>query len=535
MNSIISKEFLTSALTAFDKYKRDKEALSLRIRENNYWYKARYGKIINPANNETLPSTAFILSAIENKFSDALDSFPVPNILGRTPGNENISEVLSKIVPTQLELSDFKNAYKVNWRRKLKHGTGIYGIFYADNKITVKALSILNVYCDMHVNDVQQSQFLFIVNAVSNKKLINDYPQYAQLFSGNTSVETFDGTHEAEDKSEIIDCYYKKGNAVHCMKLCAKQIIASTEDEGLENGLYEHGNFPVVFDILYPEEDCPFGFGIIDVAKNPQMYIDKLDGAIIKNSILSSKIRFLIKDNGAINEDEVINCDNDIIHVAGGIDNDSIRELQISNISSSVMDHRSKKIEELKEIVGNRDFQQGATNNGVTAASAITLLQETGGKLSRSMISDSYDCYKKIVLIVIELMRQFFIEKHIFRITDSNGNTSYAGLSSEDLFYNRDMTEHRPIEFDIEVVPQRDTPFQMESNNKTIMELWNSGIFNPDNIEGGIVAVSAMKFDGKEQLLEKLKEFREKLRHIEQIKSGELIPVNDETIAMNIG
>ena len=45
MNSIISKEFLTSALTAFDKYKRDKEALSLRIRENNYWYKARYGKI----------------------------------------------------------------------------------------------------------------------------------------------------------------------------------------------------------------------------------------------------------------------------------------------------------------------------------------------------------------------------------------------------------------------------------------------------------------------------------------------------------
>ena len=39
------------------------------------------------------------------------------------------------------------------------------------------------------------------------------------------------------------------------------------------------------------------------------------------------------------------------------------------------------KIEELKETSGNRDFSQGSTASGVTAASAIAALQEAGSKL----------------------------------------------------------------------------------------------------------------------------------------------------------
>lgn len=537
MKSNITQEFLSKALNAFDKYKRDKEALNLRIRQNDYWYKARYGKIIDPANNETLPSTAFILSAIENKFSDAIDSFPVPNILGRTPNDADISKLLSKIVPAQLEISDFKTAYKINWRRKLKHGTGIYGVFYANDKIVIKSLSALNVYCDMHAGDVQQSQFLFIVNAVDNDKLKAEYPRHAHMFTGSATVEAFDGSHEADNKSEIIDCYYKKENAVHCIKLCSKQIIAATEDEGYEDGLYAHGKYPVIFDTLYPEEDCPYGFGIIDIAKNPQMYIDKLDGAIIKNSILSSKIRFMIKDNGAVNEEEILNCENDIIHVAGGIDNDSIRELQIGNISPSVMSHRTKKIDELKEVVGNRDFQQGGTNNGVTSATAITALQETGSKLSRSMISDSYDCYKKIVLMTIELMRQFYNEAHVFRVTDDDGKVTYASLTSSDLFSQPapdEWNSQTPIEFDIEVMPQKESPFKREGNNKTIVELWNCGMFKPENADSALIAMSAMMFDGKEQLMEGIRELKERTANLEKISTGELIPINDETIAMNM-
>ena len=546
----ITKEFLSKVLSAYQRYKGDKEELNTRVRENDYWYKARYGRIINPSSNETEPATGFIFSAIENKFADAVDNFPMPNILEREPGDKEISEILSKIIPVQLDLADFKKTYKANWRRKLKHGTGIYGIFYRNDEIVINSLSILNVYCDMHVNNVQDSQFLFIVNAVDNEQLKSNYPEHAEKFNGSATIEAFDGSHEIEDKTEIVDCYYKKDNKVHCLKLCSNEVISSTEDGDYPDGIYKHGLYPVVFDVMYPEEDCPFGFGVIDVAKNPQVYIDRLDGAIVKNAVLSSKVRFMIKDSGAVNEQEVLDCNSDIIHVAGSVDDDSIRELHVTGLPAYVMNHRTKKIEELKEVVGNRDFQQGGTNGGVTAASAISILQEAGNKLSRSAIDDAYDCYKDIVVILIEIMREFFDEERIYRIAGENGEVEYAKISS-DMMYKQTPADadvpdsvaellpegwsgREPIEFDVKIIPQKQNPFQREANNSTIMQLWTAGFFNPQALEMSIVALQAMHFDGKDKIIENLRQYQEKIQQTQQneminqqIQSGELVPVEE--------
>ena len=531
MESKITKEFVSKALSAFQKYKGDKESLNQRVRENDYWYKARYGRLINPATNETEPSTAFIFSAIENKFSDAIDNFPMPNILEREPGDKELSEMLSKIVPVQLDMADFKKAYKINWRRKLKHGTGIYGVFFKNGEIKISPLSLLNVYCDMHVENVQDSQFLFIVNAVDNDELKKTYPMHTEKFCGNATVEGFEGSHEIDDRTEIIDCYYKKEGKLHCIKFCSGEVIEATEDGDYPDGIYRHGLYPVVFDVLYPEEDSPFGFGVIDIAKNPQTYIDRLDGAIVKNAVLSSKIRLLIKDSGSVNEEEVLDYSNDIIHVAGSVDNDSIRELHVSGLPAYVMSHRSKKIDELKEVVGNRDFQQGSTAKGVVAASAITALQEAGNKLSRSSIDDAFDCYKQIVLMVIELMREFFEDKHIYRITGTTGHREFAEFKS-DMMYKKSAlpdswNKKDPISFDVEIVPQKQNPFQRETNNNTVIQLWQTGFFKPDVSDSALIAMEAMSFDGKEKIIESIKRRRNSY-------GDELVPV-EETVAGIVG
>lgn len=202
------------------------------------------------------------------------------------------------------------------------------------------------------------------------------------------------------------------------IKFVGTTVIDSTEDtEGYEHGLYKHGMYPVIFDVLYAEEDCPFGFGIVDVIRNPQQYIDKLDGIIIKNAILSGKQRYLVKENGNINEKEFLDYSKDIVHVTGSVDETNIKPIQANGLSNYVLEHRIEKINELKEVVGNRDFQQGGTSNGVTAATAITSLQQAGEKLSRAIIDDSYDAYKSLIIMIIELMREFYDEERIYRIT----------------------------------------------------------------------------------------------------------------------
>lgn len=303
---VIAPEFIQKAHRMYDKYKGDKAELNKRIIDNNKWYKSNYSRLLNSKTNETEPATAFIFSAIENKYADAIDNFPIPNLLEREPSDSRTAKILSKIIPVQLDMSGFKRVYKDNWRRKLKHGTAVYGVFYneQENDIDIRAIDLMNIYCDMRVRDVQDSQFLFITNTVDNDILKEMYPDFKPLFHGDASVETYSGTHQLEDRTEVIDCYYKKADgALHMMKFVGSTVIDATEDtEGYEDGLYSHGMYPVIFDVLYPEEDCPFGFGIVDTIRNPQQYIDKLDGIIIKNALLSGKQRYLVKENGNINE-----------------------------------------------------------------------------------------------------------------------------------------------------------------------------------------------------------------------------------------
>lgn len=522
----ISREFFEKAMERFSEYKEQKEGLQQRLQENNNWYKQQYAGFINRKTGDPEPSTGFIFSAIENKYADALDNYPVPNILERSGDDARTAEILSKILPVQLESSNFKDAYKKNWRRKLKHGTAAYGVFYNNRsgEICINVIDLLNLYVDMNIEDIQESQFLFITNAIDNDILKHTYPEYSDIFTGDCDVETEDGTVRIKDRTRVIDCYYKKpyetedGNlikAVHMMKIAGDTIIDSTEDsEDSDNGLYMHGMYPVVLDVLYPEDNSPFGFGIIDTIKNPQSYIDRLDALIIKNALISGKQRFIIRDNGGINEKEFADYGNDIIHSAGSVDDESIRPFQAQALPDFIMEHRSKKIEELKEIAGNRDFQQGGTSNGVTSGTAITILQESGEKLSRAMIDNSFDAYTRIVYLVIELMREFYSDEHIYRIIDENGGKRFERFSNKMLYRPVSNaigthTDAEPINFDVEIVPQKQNPYSREAANNTLLSLWQAGVFAEANANSARALLECMSFNGREKLIKYLEERKE--------------------------
>lgn len=526
----ISPEFIAKALKMYQRYSSDKAQLHQRIKENNRWYKSNYGKMINPHTNETEPATAFIFSAIENKYADAIDNYPTANFLEREPSDTQTAKMLTKIIPAELEMTGFKKVYKDNWRRKLKHGTAVYGVFCDEmnEEIDIKAIDIMNVYCDMYVTDVQQSQFLFIKTAVDNSILRDNYPKFSALFKGDANVETYSGTHQIDDRTEIIDCYYKKTDGtMHMMKFVGSTVIDATEDTpGYENGLYSHGMYPVIFDVLYPEEDSPFGFGIVDIIRNPQQYIDKLDAIIIKNAILSGKQRFLVKENGNVNEKEFTDYSRDIVHCTGNVDETNVKPLQANSLSNYVLEHRNEKINELKEVIGNRDFQQGGTTGSVTAATAITTLQQAGQKLSRTIIDDSYDVFKSLIYMVIELMREFYTENKIYRITNEVGETEFTEFNNSMLINEKPLrdsfgfvidTEYKRAEFDIDVIPQRENPFSKESNNQTMLSLWTSGFFLPQNFDVSLIVLQNMNFDGKEKIIQQIRELQRK-QQIEQLE-----------------
>lgn len=514
----IKPEFFSKMTESFMLYKENKRTLDRRIIENNRWFKSRYedSKLEIPD-----PTTPYLFNVIANKHADAMDNYPEPNILEREEADREMAEAFTKVLPRQLALCNFKRTYSRAWWYKLKNGASCYGVFFnpelskSRGDIDIRKIDLLNLFWEPGVTDIQDSKFLFVTALCDNDALKEKYPQYADRFTGDGSLDAqlyndMEGGSPNDilkDKSLVVDCYYKKrrGNicTVELIKFFDNIILDASEDRG-DAGLYEHGLYPFVLDVLYPDEDSPVGFGLVDIIKNPQMYIDRLDAIISKNAMISGKTRFMVKDNGGLNEYELTDLSKDIIHVAGSVSDENIRELQTKPLHSFIIQHRQNKIDELKEVSGNMDFQQGNTTGGVTAYSAIVALQQAGEKLSRDMVSESYDAYRQIICLCIELMRQFYDEPRRYRVSGDSGKGEYITISNKNI---KGGENKLPAEFDISVSAEKSNPYSRIAQNQTLTDLWNMGLFRRESAEESLLLLESLHLDGKEKLIEGLRKF----------------------------
>jgi peptidyl-tRNA hydrolase len=541
----IGEQQIKKAADILRKYKQGKANLETRIIDNEQWYKMRHWEQIRKTENTTNnpePASAWLFNSIANKHADAMDNFPAPSVLPREASDKDTAQQLSKILPVVLEYNDFEQTYSDTWWYKLKTGTGAYGVFWNPQlenglgDIDIKQLDILNLFWEPGIKDIQKSKNLFTVELVDNEILIQSYPELnGKLKSATVDVAKYiyDDTVDTSEKSAVIDWYYKMhneggGTVLHYCKFVNNTVLYASENDPsmAERGFYDHGEYPVVFDTMFVEEGTPCGFGYVDVMKDTQMYIDKLNQAIIKNAIMTSKPRYFIKSNGDVNEQEFADWSKDFVHVqSGNLGDDSLKPIDVPRLDSSVVQIMQLKVDELKETSGNRDFSQGGTSGGVTAASAIAALQEAGSKLSRDMIKSSYRAFSKINYLCIELIRQFYDEPRMFRITGEQGEQEFVPFSNAPIkpqeqgaAYGIEGGLRKPV-FDISVTSQKSSPFSKIAQNELAKELYGAGLFNPEMTDQALIVFDMMDFEGKDTVIQKVAQNGTMLQTIMQMQT----------------
>ena len=399
------------------------------------------------------------------------------------------------------------------------------GVFWNPQKsgglgdIEIRRLDLLNLFWEPGVQNIQDSPHLFYCELINNERIESQYPQLkGRLGRSTIDVATYiyDDSIDTSEKSMVVDWYYKvssaSGTILHYCKFCNGEVLYASEDDPAcaERGFYDHGQYPFELDPLFEVEGSPAGFGYIDVMKSAQLYIDKLNKAIMKNVLMSAKKRFFIKNEGSVNAEEFADWERDFVGTTGNLGENDIREIQTSQLDSSVVNILQLKIEELKETSGNRDFSQGGTSSGVTAASAIAALQEAGSKLSRDMIKSSYRSFVRVCNLCIELIRQFYDEPRSFRITGKQGNDMFirydnARIKAQDqgVEFGVEFGSRVPI-FDIKVRAQKSNPFSKMAQNEMAKEFFGMGFFNPQLADQALACIEMMDFEGKTALINRI-------------------------------
>lgn len=541
---VIGSEEVRQAAQVLQKYKEGKANLEQRIIGNEQWYKLlHWGQLRKEGKaggGDVEPASAWLFNSIANKHADAMDSYPKPNVLPREEGDREDAKMLSSVLPVILERNGFEQVYSDVWWYKLKSGTGVYGVFWNPRlenglgDIDIRKLDLLNLFWEPGISDIQKSRNLFSVELLDNKVLESRYPMLKGKLGGDAidvARYIYDDAVDTADKTVVVDWYYKNedesGKALlHYVKFAGDTVLFASENEPeyRERGFYDHGEYPVVFDTLFLEEGTPAGFGYIDIMRDAQGYIDRLGGAILKNNLVGAKPRFFIKDTASINEEEFADTAKDFVHVAGQLSEENLRQITVEPVSSAALNVLQMKIDELKETSGNRDFSQGSTASGVTAASAIAALQEAGSKLSRDMNKSGYRAFQKINYLCIELIRQFYDEPRSFRITGTQGAEEFALFDNRRLRPTRqegvfgvDTGYRRPV-FDIVVTSQKASPFNTIAQNELAKEMFSMGFFNPELSDQALCAVDLMDFEGKEMVRQKISRNGALLQTVQQMQ-----------------
>jgi hypothetical protein len=472
------------------------------------------------------PTSAWLFNCIANKHADAMDNFPAPNILPREEGDKGEAEMLTSIIPVILDQCDFEQTYSEVQNYKLKTGTGVYGVFWDKSKmnglgdVSIRKIDIINLFWESGIMDIQKSRNLFHVELMDNDLLVSAYPQLNGKLGQATMDITkyvYDDNVDTNNKSIVVDWYYKKSNGgktvLHYCKYVNDEVLFATENDPnfAERGWYDHGMYPFVFDALFQVEGTPTGFGYIDVGKSSQEQIDRGNQAIMENMIANAKPRHFIRNDGTVNEEEYADITKDFIHVEGSsLGQDSILPVQGKPLNDIYVKVLANKVDELKETTGNRDISTGGTTSGVTAASAIAAMQEAGSKLSRDNNKASYRAFRKMCVMIIELIRQFYDMPRCFRIMGENGAARYvqysnAGISPQfqGIEMGVDMGYRLPL-FDIEVTAQKQSPYSKMSQNELALQFFSAGFFNPQIADQALACLDMMDFDRKQFIMQKI-------------------------------
>lgn len=487
---------------------------NVTIYEGTYWGENDAEVIRN--DRKPRLATPMITSCIENIKADLMDELPEAVILPDTAGDapQITAKVLTKVVEQELDACDWEGEYVKGIQDFLQDGwcvfeaghdplmnNGLGGAFihHVMNK---------NFMVDPQTPNLQDGRACFVIDIKPWDWFKQHYPDIFPYMSGD---EGFIETDRIENTTEppivkslrLIEMWVKEFNpetkttAVHFVRVAGHQVI---EDSKLtyERGYYEHGLFPFRICTLYPQKGSALGLGICDLFKDTQRYADKLNAILLENALRARTPRLFIQE-GLVDIEDVRDFSREAIEVQGNLEA-AVKWMDTQPLPSYLLNFTQMMQESIKNEAGSNDQSRGQTAGGVTAASAITALQDMSTKRSRMEARELQRGFKECVRMMIEIMREKDIVPREVAIT-LGGQTAIMPFDSRSLFRTDGKGRKVPIEAIISIKTSRQTRFSKMAHNELVLQFVNMFQQTADPL----IMMEALEMDDKEQILDQIR------------------------------
>jgi hypothetical protein len=231
---------------------------------------------------------------------------------------------------------------------------------------------------------------------------------------------------EIEEKNESLDTetqqpvvtYTQKLKYPQGRKICvANGILLSDGPMPLEDKL-----IPKVRFANYIDPRCFWGISEVEQLKGPQNIFNKIYSFVLDVLTLTGNPIWIVDHDADVDTDNLYNRPGLVVEKAKGSE---VRREEGTQLQPYVLQILDRVQNYIREVSGNQEVSQGIRPEGVTAASAISHLQEAAQTRIRQKSRNLDATLQDFGMIYKAYVMQCYDAPRIFRVTNAEGATKY--------------------------------------------------------------------------------------------------------------
>ena len=439
-----------------------------------------------PAEQKTLQLQT-LKSTVNNCIADQMDNMPEATMAPERPGLEDTATDLTDVVRFILDQNDYEAIHRRRVEDFFVTGSSVTQVCWDEDMDSGKGDVALIRWpleaflWDPFAETIPSARALMKVSWHPLGWFRDHYPEAGKYVTGEDQSRHAVGQHDAqleagnddEAQAMLVEYWYRTYDAkknrysINVAYMAGGALLDSFED------VYDHGMYPFIVDAMTPIEGLPVGEGLVMELAPMMRYVNRYAHYIDENLRMSSKNRALVRRNANLDVNALRNWQENIIQ-GDDISPDAVQWFQSKPLSGMAPQQMLQFQSDIKQDSGQNQFTRGETAGGVTAASAISALQEAGGKITRLRTAVLNQGFKDMVEQVMWLVSQFYGDKKARMITGRDGKPREVDMSAKHLMgagkANKGKLPAPPYHVQIQI--SRRNPLRVQAQNELFIQAY---------------------------------------------------------------
>lgn len=469
-------------------------------------------------------------STFNNCVADQMDNMPEALMLPETKELETVAEDMTDVVRFIMALNNYEALHRKRVEDCFCTGTSVTQVAWdpdmdgGKGNVAVIRWPVESFLWDPAADNVQDARALIKVSWHPMSWYEQHYPEkYKDMgsdqaeYSGLGMPDAQEGVYNGdEDRAMLMEYWYRLYDAkqrrytINVAYLAGGVLLEKEED------VYNHGMYPFVLDVYTPIEGLPVGDGLIQECAPMMRYVNRYADYIDMNLRMASKGRLLVDRAAGIDKDQLLDWETDVVE-GDRIDASALTWMQNTPFSGAVTQQLLQLQTDIKQDSGQNQFTRGETAGGVTAASAISALQEAGGKITRLRTNVLNQGFKAAVEQVMWLVSQFYDKKRVLFITGRNELQQHeVNASPERLFGKSRNGRLTPPPYTVQIQVQRRNPLRQQAQNELFIQAYSMAAQAGTPFPLSVL-FKLLHVDGKERILPEIQAVEQYQQQMQQL------------------